>query len=705
MKTDNIENKKNFERSSFHERYYTLYGDIDEPENLDLMKTKKYLESGILEGSFLKQARKSKEIAAYISATFKPAKAGSRYCDFCGAEILGVEYETLADGRDRCMSCGRTSIKTEKEFCKIFEDVKRNMEAFFGIKIGADIRVEMVNSRTLHKKLGKAFIPTPKADGRILGVAISDKNGYSLLVENGSPRMASMLTMAHELTHIWQYLNWNDKDIRRKYGKHLYLQVYEGMAKWVEVQYAYLINEIAVAKREEIITSYREDEYGYGFLRYCANYPFSLGTIITRPTPFLNKDYPLDLQYCGAVVVRRKSPEPENAENIPENETGGGTASGKGESGKSGEKERKPVQGIKERKPGNVHYYAYHLLNDFEKIVYEKFLHAVQNFETVITDLPPIMTVEQVMKIAHYMDRDHPELFWFQYGTTVFQNPTDSLVAKVELKYRMSKEEALKRQKQIDAASAQFTKTITEEMSDYETALRIYENIIRLIDYDTLGLEEQEKDQNANEKPDDLRSIYGVIVNKKAVCAGYAKATQYFMQKAGIECTYIVSAEHAWNLLKLEGEYYHLDTTWGDYSNTKQSLNASDEVSYDCFCITTKEVEKLDQHKVEKELPIPVCTATKCNYYHRQGLYFEKYNFEQCRKVICEKLNQNTKSISIKCADNMVWKEFMKKLITEQKFREIVQYASLKSGIRFSLTYSYTAKEERNILTFYVNKI
>ena len=120
----------------------------------------------------------------------------ARYCDFCGTEIFGVEYETLADGRDRCLRCGKTAIKTGEEFRKIFEDVKRNMESFFGIKINAGIKVEMVNSKTLHKRLGKAFIPTPKSDGRVLGVAISDKNGYTLLVENGSPRWSLWLSQA-----------------------------------------------------------------------------------------------------------------------------------------------------------------------------------------------------------------------------------------------------------------------------------------------------------------------------------------------------------------------------------------------------------------------------------------------------------------------------------------------------------------------------
>ncbi len=291
------------DRRPYHERYYMLYGRECEPVYIELSGTLDYLSEMGLQRNALKQAREGKKIAEFIEATYKPGKPDARYCDFCGTEIFGVEYETLADGRDRCFNCGRTAIKTGEEFRRIFEDVKRNMESFFGIRINAGIKVEMVNSKMLHKRLGKAFIPTPKSDGRVLGVAISDRNGYTLLVENGSPRMASMLTMAHELTHIWQYINWNDKAISKKYGKNMRLEIYEGMAKWVEIQYAYLINEPATAKREEIITAYRNDEYGHGFLRYRANYPFSLGTVITKATPFMNVETPLDPEFCGPFTV------------------------------------------------------------------------------------------------------------------------------------------------------------------------------------------------------------------------------------------------------------------------------------------------------------------------------------------------------------------------------------------------------------------
>ncbi|MBQ7122515.1 MAG: hypothetical protein IJO03_09670 [Clostridia bacterium] len=284
-----------FERKKYHERHYLLFGGENDSPCINAAATLDYLTSlGFDKSNPLKQARDGKNIAAQIEATYNPDRSGIRLCDFCYCEILGVEYETLVDGRDRCMSCGRTAIKTEEEFKAVFEDVKRNLESFFNIKINAGVRVEMVNSKTLHKRIGRSFVPTNNGDGRVLGVAISDKNGFSLLVENGSPRVASMLTMAHELTHIWQYINWNEKELANKYDKATLDEVYEGMAKWVEIQYAYLINEPAYAKREEIRTAKRKDEYGRGFLRFTEVYPFSTGTVITGPTPFLNTHDPLD---------------------------------------------------------------------------------------------------------------------------------------------------------------------------------------------------------------------------------------------------------------------------------------------------------------------------------------------------------------------------------------------------------------------------
>ena len=286
-------NSKEFTRKPYHERYYLLYGGTEMPESIDIEGTLALLAQLGYANGFLEQARKGKHEAERLEGSYDPTRSGNHYCDFCGTELLGTEYEVLADGRERCISCSRTAVKTEKEFKQLYEDVMRNMKVFYGVVINEPVQIKMVNAKALHRKLGKRFVPTGQSDGRVLGVAIKDKDGYSILLENGSPRISATMTMVHEMTHIWQYLNWDAKKIKKLYGKKLNLEIYEGMAKWSEVQYAYLINEFATGKREEIISRMREDEYGRGFNMYTSVYPLSTTTSLKGSTPFDDPEKPL----------------------------------------------------------------------------------------------------------------------------------------------------------------------------------------------------------------------------------------------------------------------------------------------------------------------------------------------------------------------------------------------------------------------------
>lgn len=289
-------------RLPYKDRHFMLFGYEKEPAGINLEKTLDYLKENGFENNSLKQARDSVDMADIMGSDYIPYKRGSIYCDFCGAEITGQEYDKLKDGRLRCKECSKTTIKSLEEFENLFNEVKRNMERFYGIKYDKDIKIEMVNAKKLHKKVGQTFVPTDGHDGRVLGVAIKDMFGrLTLVVENGAPRMASVLTMAHEMTHIWQYINWDDKGVRMKYEE-LELQVYEGMAEWAKVQYAYLIDEPEVARREELMGVFRPDEYGHGLLRYIANYPLSEGTKLEGTTPFKTKIAPLSKACCEAEI-------------------------------------------------------------------------------------------------------------------------------------------------------------------------------------------------------------------------------------------------------------------------------------------------------------------------------------------------------------------------------------------------------------------
>ena len=679
----------------YHERYYLRYREGKRSTAMDLDGTKAFLQQLGFDGGELRQAREGKNRAE----DFRNANQGKgtlTYCSYCGTEISGVEFYRMPDGRTRCNTCSSTVVKSKAEVEEVLQRVITNLGNFFGATIDVPISVEVLDERKLKKKVGAPLGTKDSQSMLILGVAINDKKKkkFSILLENGAPRISLIATFAHELTHIWQYLNWNDKAIRKKYGKNMRLEIYEGMAKWVEIQYAYLINEPATAKREEIITSYRDDEYGRGFLRYRANYPFSLGTVITKPTPFMNLVTPLDPEFCGPITVKLPT------DGINPGDTEGGKPTPGGEKPTPG-----TIKGPIERNPGSLNRYAYSLLNEDEKSVYNTLLNAINSFTTEITAFDAAVTETQIQKIIDYVQRDHPELFWFQHGATFYFDTVTRIVNRLTLTYCMTQEEAKRRQQKIDAATKSFLTSVTDSMSDYEATLHIYENIIKLVDYDTIGLERQKRTSVTPDVPDDLRSIYGVFVNKKAVCAGYAKALQYLLNLCGIECTYVTSDTHAWNLIKLEGDYYHMDVTWGDGSDTKKDKAQTSAISYDCFCITTAELARLDAHTPDSKYPLPNCTATKCNYHRRHGLYFETVDLDKVRTVVCGCAKQNKLDISFKFSSPEVFAKAKKQLVDEGKFREAMQFASLKTSVKLNSSFSYSLREDRLSIAFFMNKL
>lgn len=214
-------------------------------------------------------------------------------CDFCGLPLNGVAFDVLNDGRVRCVSCSASAINSVEEFRALYQRTLPSMEGLFNIRIGVPIRVRTADARAIAKHRGIVFKPSSHFDARVVGFAQHDRNGYSLYIENGAPRLRAMSTIVHELTHIWQYVNWDDKAMRKKYGKGQNRDiVYEGMAMWAEIQFLYLIGENHHARRQEENTLRRQDVYGEGFRLFCQKYPLSRSACLPAQSPF-HTDPPL----------------------------------------------------------------------------------------------------------------------------------------------------------------------------------------------------------------------------------------------------------------------------------------------------------------------------------------------------------------------------------------------------------------------------
>ena len=121
----------------------------------------------------------------------------------------------------------------------------------------------------------------------------------------------------------------------------------------------------------------------------------------------------------------------------------------------------------------------------------------------------------------------------------------------IEMRYYMSKEEY----DYVDTRVSQIAQYLKKD-TDYETYRAVYEWVCTHVqyDYDTVNGDA------------DRFSAYHALKEGKAVCYGYSALFQKFCDVLGMECMVLTSLDdtaHAWNVVKLDGEYYHVDCTFG----------------------------------------------------------------------------------------------------------------------------------------------
>ena len=97
---------------------------------------------------------------------------------------------------------------------------------------------------------------------------------------------------------------------------------------------------------------------------------------------------------------------------------------------------------------------------------------------------------------------------------------------------------------------------------------------------------------------------YDLLVRGTAVCSGYAEAYMDILKRAGVECTYVISEamDHGWNLVKIEGQWYHVDVTWDDPVQDRQG-----RVQHTFFLLSDEQIQSLEKPHYSWEA-LSVCT-------------------------------------------------------------------------------------------------
>lgn len=185
---------------------------------------------------------------------------------------------------------------------------------------------------------------------------------------------------------------------------------------------------------------------------------------------------------------------------------------------------------------------------------------------------------------------NHPELYFVQSSWSYSYN-SSNYVVKIKPTYY----DGLGYSKDKTA----FNKAVKKALDQTSWASTDLEKILALHNYLTLHCEydyESYQKLLAGETYDKVcHSAYGALVNGTPVCSGYALAYKYLLNQLGIECYYVTSdsMNHAWNMIKLDGKYYHIDVTWDDPVTDKFGYSR-----YDYFLISDKTIaDSTHEHK------------------------------------------------------------------------------------------------------------
>lgn len=265
-----------------------------------------------------------------------------------------------------------------------------------------------------------------------------------------------------------------------------------------------------------------------------------------------------------------------------------------------------------------------------EKVLYQKIKSdcgkiSNQKLQTGFYSIEPIIVkgatfrVEQIKKVICALQNDEPSIFWvasmFSYGLT---SNGDSILKLFSIFSKSEKEKfAVKLEQKVSELISKLPKNAT----DYEKELFFHDYIIDNCTYVNIG---------GNFK---IFTAYGCLVEKVAVCEGYAKAMQLLLCKSGVDCRTIVGARgiesHMWNLVKINGDWYHLDVTWDAGGEWQR---------YNYFNVPDK-IIKLDHAISEKPKPnqlwvqnrdynfnLPVCNSLKENYFEKNAFKISNLN-------------------------------------------------------------------------------
>lgn len=131
------------------------------------------------------------------------------------------------------------------------------------------------------------------------------------------------------------------------------------------------------------------------------------------------------------------------------------------------------------------------------------------------------------------------------------------------------------------------SENINDSMSTKDKIKAFHDHIVNNTVYDE-GNKERSSD------------AYELLSTGKAICGGYSDTMAIYLTKIGVQNYKITSDKHVWNLVKIDGKWYHLDVTWDD----PVASDGNQYLLHNFFLIDTNKLLELDsvEHTFNKDV-------------------------------------------------------------------------------------------------------
>ena len=251
-------------------------------------------------------------------------------------------------------------------------------------------------------------------------------------------------------------------------------------------------------------------------------------------------------------------------------------------------------------------------------------LEGMQNFKEEIDIRSCGISPDELGDLYVGLAYEHPELFYVktQWGWSTYEgstavvsvSPSYAIDGKVIPKGQIADYVPQIRQQQAELTQKvdEITAQIGENWTPLQKALYLHDYITTHGQYDTVST--VDAGNNIDER---RRDAYGMLIDGIGVCQGYTLAYRLLLDRVGIKSGTVTSdsMNHVWNLIQLDGTWYHVDVTWDD--PTEDRIGQSQHVY---FCLSEDKLKATNNgahnaHDFKYSLNVKTDDKTFDNYY------------------------------------------------------------------------------------------